>query len=114
MAPRTAAHQSLLSMGFPRQEYSNGLPFPSPGDLPDPGIEPKSLALLGRFLTTQPSGKLFLTIYTSLGSYFLWCSLSSYITAGMNITQVLNPKDHAIISMGIKKEWVLFTNTTVI
>ena len=34
------AHQALLSMGFPRQEYWNGLTFPSPGDLPDPGIEP--------------------------------------------------------------------------
>ena len=34
-----------LSMGFSRQEYCNGLPFPSPGDLPDPGIEPRSPAL---------------------------------------------------------------------
>jgi len=34
-----------LSMGFPRQEYRSGLPFPSPGDLPDPGIKPASLAL---------------------------------------------------------------------
>ena len=39
---RTAAHQAPLSMGFPKQEYWSGLPFPSPGDLPDPGIEPKS------------------------------------------------------------------------
>ena len=38
-APWTVAHQALLSMGFPRQEYWNGLPFPSPGDLPDPGIK---------------------------------------------------------------------------
>ena len=37
------AHQHPLSMGFPRQEYWNGLSFPSPGDLPDPGIEPESL-----------------------------------------------------------------------
>ena len=39
------AHQALLSMGFPRQRYWSGLPFPSPGDLPDPGIKPRSLAL---------------------------------------------------------------------
>ena len=39
------AHQAPLSMGFPRQEYLSGLPFPSPGDLPDPGIEPKPPAL---------------------------------------------------------------------
>ena len=36
----TVAHQAPLSMGFSRQEYCSGLPFPSPGDLPDPGIEP--------------------------------------------------------------------------
>ena len=41
----TVAHQALLSTGFPRQEYWSGLPFPSPGDLPDPEIEPKSPAL---------------------------------------------------------------------
>ena len=37
--PRTIAYQAALSMGFPRQEYGSGLPFPSPGDLPDPEIE---------------------------------------------------------------------------
>ena len=41
----TVAHQASLSMGFSRQEYWSGLPFPSPGDLPDPGIEPRSPAL---------------------------------------------------------------------
>ena len=41
----TVAHQTPLSMGFPRQEYWSGSPFPSPGDLHDPGIEPRSLAL---------------------------------------------------------------------
>ena len=44
--PWTAARQAPLSMGFSRQEYWSGLPFPSPGDLPDPGIEPESLASL--------------------------------------------------------------------
>ena len=42
-----------LFMRFPRQEYWSGLPFPSPGHLPDPGIEPASLALAGRFFTTE-------------------------------------------------------------
>jgi len=40
--PWTVAHQALLSMEFSRQEYQSGLPFPPPGDLPDPGIEPAS------------------------------------------------------------------------
>ena len=53
----TAAHQAPLSMGFSRQEYWSGLPFPSPGDLPDPGIKLMSLALAGRFFTAEPLGK---------------------------------------------------------
>ena len=51
-------HQSSLSMGFSRQEYWSGLPHPSPGDLPDPGIKRvslMSLALAGRFFTTSSS-----------------------------------------------------------
>ena len=57
----TVALQAPLSMEFPRQEYWSGLPFPPPGDLPDPRIEPASLgspALAGGFFTIQPSGKL--------------------------------------------------------
>ena len=57
-APWTAACQATL--GFSRQEYETGLTFPTPGYLPDPGIEPMSLAssaLTGRFLTTVPIGK---------------------------------------------------------
>ena len=44
-------------MGFPRQEYWSRLPFPSPGNLPNPGTEPISLALAGEFFTTEPPGK---------------------------------------------------------
>ena len=51
--PWMAAHQAPLSIGFSRQEYRSGLPFPSPGNLPSPGIEPKSPALAGRFFTTS-------------------------------------------------------------
>ena len=50
VTPWTVGSQAPLSMGFPRQEYWSGLPFPSPGDLPDPGIEPESPALAGKFL----------------------------------------------------------------
>ena len=57
MTPWIVAHQAPLSMGFLRQEYWSWLPFPSPGDLPDPGIEPMSPALAGGFFTTEPSGK---------------------------------------------------------
>ena len=53
----TVACQAPLSMGFPRQEYWSGLPFPSPGDLPDPGIKPASAALAGGFFTIEQSRK---------------------------------------------------------
>ena len=55
--PWTVAHQAPLSMGFPRQEYWSGLPFPPPGHLPNPGIEPASSGLAGVFFTTEPAGK---------------------------------------------------------
>ena len=51
------AYQPPLSMGFSKQEYWSGLPFPSPGDLPDPGIEPGSPTLWADALTSEPSGK---------------------------------------------------------
>ena len=50
-------YQASPSMGFSRQEYWSGLPFPSPGDLPDPGIEPGSPALEADALTSEPPGK---------------------------------------------------------
>ena len=50
--PLTVAHQAPLSMGFPRQEYWSGLPFPPPEHLPNPGTEPTSPALAGEFFTT--------------------------------------------------------------
>ena len=55
--PCTVAYQAPLTMGFSRQEYSSGLPFPSPGDLPSPGIEPGSPALQADALTSEPPGK---------------------------------------------------------
>jgi len=53
-------------MGFSRQEYWSGLPFPSPGDLPDPGIEPWSPTLEADALTSEPPGKIVLYIYSTL------------------------------------------------
>ena len=55
--PWTAAHQAPPSMGFSKQEYWSGLPFPSPGDLPNPGIELGSSALQADALTSELPGK---------------------------------------------------------
>ena len=55
--PWTIACQAMLAMAFPRQTYWSGLSFPSPGDLPDPGIEPKSPVLQADSLSPEPPGK---------------------------------------------------------
>ena len=57
MTSQTVAHQSLLSMEFSRQEYWHGLPFPSPEDLPNPGIEPGSPTLQADLLPTELPGE---------------------------------------------------------
>ena len=70
--PVAFSPQAPLSMGFSRQEYWSGLPFPSPGDFPDPGIEPRSPALQVDTLTSEPpnerSGQ---ETYKCLCSFFL-------------------------------------------
>ena len=55
--PWAVAFQARLSIGFSRQEYQSGLPFPSLGDLPSPGIQPASSVLASRFFTTESLGK---------------------------------------------------------
>ena len=55
--PCTVAYNASPSMGFSRQEYWSGLPFPSPGDLPNPGIKPVSPSLKADALTSEPPGK---------------------------------------------------------
>ena len=57
VTPWTVAYHAPLSMGFSRQEYWSGLPFPSPEDLPDPGIEPRSPEFQADALTSEPPGK---------------------------------------------------------
>ena len=59
VTPWTVAYQAPPSMGFSRQEYWSGLPFPSPGDLPNPGLEPESPAFQADALTSEPPGKPF-------------------------------------------------------
>ena len=88
--PQTVAYQAPQSMEFSRQEYWSGLPFPSPGDLPNPGIEPRSPALQADALPYEPPGKLKILLYhynLSKGylkipsvTYQLSLSLSLYTT----------------------------------
>jgi len=64
VTPWTVAHQAPPSIGFSKQEYWSGLPFPSPGDLSDPGIEPVSPEFQTDALTSEPPGKL---LFSSIG-----------------------------------------------
>ena len=57
VTPCPVAHQAPLSMGFPRPKYQSGLPFPSPGDLPNPGIQPGFSALQANSLPIEPPGE---------------------------------------------------------
>ena len=64
--PWTAAHRVPLSMVLSRQEYKSGLPFPSSGDLPNPGIKPESPALQVNFLLLSHEGSLYIYIYITI------------------------------------------------
>ena len=70
--PWTEARQGPLCMEFSRQEYWSGLPFPPPGDLPDPGVEPTSPALIGRFFTTEQQGEALLLL-EEVSNYVTLC-----------------------------------------
>ena len=79
----TVAHQAFLSEEFSRKEYWSGLPFPTPGDLPDPGIELESPAQASRFFTTEPNVEEEMINYwqsppgLTVLVIFLWSGLSA-------------------------------------
>ena len=97
----TVAHQAPLSMGFPRQEYWRGLPCPSPGDLPKPGIKPMAPTLAGRFFATEPLGKpahyndcvfsLKLTSFkNTLKFLFIFISMINSLPVGINLFWIIS------------------------
>ena len=82
--PWVVAHQAPLSIGFSRQEYWSGLPFPPPGNLPDPGIEPASPALTGGFITTS---ECHLGSYTNLLKIIKLCTKNDKSYGMLTIAQ---------------------------
>ena len=66
VTPYTVAWQAPLSMGFPREEYWSGLPFPSPGDLPHPGIEPASPKLAGKLFNQCATWEVHMSVCLSV------------------------------------------------
>ena len=88
----TVAYQAPPSMGFSRQEFWSGLPFPSPGDLPDPEIEPRSLALQADALLSEPPGKPCLVLAVGkLGFALIGGALLSRIVIQFSADVVLCP-----------------------
>ena len=94
MTPWTVVRQAPLSMEFSREEQWSGSPFSSPGDLPNPGIEPRSPVLAGRFFTTEPPEK---PLYPCLPFYFTEsskCSFSNYPCINPYIYPSVHPPAH--------------------
>ena len=88
VSPWTIACQASVSMGFPRQEYWSGLSFPSPGDLPDPGIKPmppESSALTGGFFSTVPQGKPLVCLQFSSVQSLTLCDPMNRSTPGLPV-----------------------------
>ena len=100
--PWTVAHQAPPSMGFSRQEYWSGLPFPSPGGRPYPGIEPRSPALQADALTFEPPGKpltfkVFLQI-TAAKCAVLSCSV---VSDSLQSHELYSPWNSPVLNTGV-------------
>ena len=115
------AHKAPPSMGFSMQEYWSGLPFPSPGDLPHPGMEPRSPELQADSLTSEPPGNhsipnnknIFLTLTSKWqGKFLIFCWLGDWseVKVAQSCPTLCNPMDytvHGILQARIM-EWVAF------
>ena len=84
VTPWTVAPQAPLSMGFSRQEYWSGLPFPSPGDLPNPGIKPESPALQAESLLAELQGRTLPSPYLFLYYFTVVLSLITHFQTKAN------------------------------
>ena len=89
-------------MGFPRQQYWSGLPFPSPEDLPNPGTETVSTALAGRIVTIEPPGN---TKYTF--------SPVQFISVDQSCLTLCNPMNHSTTGLPVHHQLLEFTQTHV-
>ena len=92
--PWTVAYEAPPSRGFSRQEYWSGSPFPSPGDLPDPGIKPSSPTLEADALTSEPPGKPK-TIYQDKDNDYIYTQNDS-ISMGEGVSQKEN-EDYCVV-----------------
>ena len=96
----TIAGQAPLSMGFPRQEYRSGLPFLSPGDLPDPGIEPQSPALQTDSLPSEPLWKPYTHTHTHTHTHHIF--IHSSVDEHLGSSHVLPIVNSAAVNAGAR------------
>ena len=98
MTPWTVALQAPLSMGFSKQEYWIVLPFPSPGDLPDPGIELMSPALADGFYNIEPPGKpmIILVSFTKEGKYNSFIYVCVKVKVTQSCPTLCDPMDYIV------------------
>ena len=87
-----AAHQAPLSMGFSRQEFCSGLPCPPPVDLPDPGIEPRSPALAGRFFTTSATWEVISVVLLNFATLDVQISHPASYIKSSSVMRVVEPR----------------------
>ena len=102
--PWTVAYQAPLSMGFSRQEHWSGLPFPSPGDLPDPGIKLGSPAFQIDALTSEPPGKSFFKKRKGIIVFFSRKENSSTQSEIRNLSEIWTKEINNIINKFQKKQ----------
>ena len=101
LSPWTVACQAPLSMGFSRQEYWNGLPCPPPGDLPNPGIKPRSPTLQADSLLFEPPGKSSLSVGELINK--LWCNPPMGFPGGTSGKECLPMQETRVQSLGWEK-----------
>ena len=101
----TVAHQAPLSMGFSRQEYWSGLPFPPPGDLFHPGIEPRSPALQADALLSESPGKIPINSLASFFYPFSKCGRGLGAETGLAWAPVPHPRVLADVTALLQGSW---------
>ena len=108
-APWTVAYQAPASMGFSRQEYWSGLPFPSPGDVPNLGIEPRSPAFQADALTSEPPGKPKIRLVVMKEIFTYWgCLASTWLDLNFMLLA------HSVFSsvQSLSRVWLFVTQWT--
>ena len=108
----TVAYQAPPSMGFSWQEYWSGLPFPSPGDLPDPGIEPGSSAFQADALTSEPPGSNFIKV-NILGTGAEILLTESHCSAYFKIMLIIYCGLWILYPYGVLLDWETFSLITL-